>query len=89
LDPSFRIRSSKFVFLALDALDSDAGLPGETGVQRLIGLVVPGRVEIQHLLLRLHAGEGEGERESKQRTGEGETHVEVSSQRGERMSWLA
>src|SRR5690606_12681456 len=40
----------------LDAVDADAGLPGEVGVKGLVRLVVARRVEVQHLFL------GEGRR---------------------------
>ncbi|MNT30448.1 hypothetical protein D3C72_1662430 [compost metagenome] len=39
------------VFLAFDAVDLDAGLLGEVGVQRLVRLVVPRGVEVEHLFL--------------------------------------
>lgn len=37
----------KLVFLALDAVDLDAGLRGEVAVERLVGLVMAGRVEVE------------------------------------------
>ena len=40
------------VFAALDAVDLDAGGFGEVGVERLVGLVVARRVEVQDLVLR-------------------------------------
>src|SRR3546814_13096261 len=45
----------KSVALRLDAVDLDARLLGEAAVEGVIGLVVPGRVDVQHLLrLRRH-----------------------------------
>ena len=41
----------QLVFLALDAIDLDPGLLGEVAVQRFVGLIVAGRVEVQHLFL--------------------------------------
>ena len=43
--------------VGIDAVDLDAGGLGEVGVQRLVGLVVAGRVQVQHLVLRLR-GQG-------------------------------
>ena len=49
----------QFIFLALDAVDLDAGLLGEVRVERFVGLVMAGRVEVQYFFLGLGA---EGER---------------------------
>lgn len=51
----------QFVFLAFDAVDLDAGLLGEVGVQGLIRLIVAGRVEIEDFFLGLGADGGAGE----------------------------
>ena len=42
----------QLVFLAVDAVDLDAGGLGEVAVERLVGLVVAGGVDVEHLLLR-------------------------------------
>ena len=57
----------QFVFLALDAVDLDPGLLGEVAVQRFVGLVVAGRVEVQHLFL------GGGGTADQQQAGDGQT----------------
>jgi len=46
--------------VGLDPVDSDAGGLGEVGVERFVGLVVAGRVQVQHLLLG-PGGRGEGQ----------------------------
>ena len=40
----------QFVLLAVEPIDLDAGLLGEVGVQRLVGLVVAGRVDVEYSL---------------------------------------
>ena len=41
----------QLIFLALDAVDLDTGLAGEVRIQRLVGLVMARRIEIEHFLL--------------------------------------
>ena len=68
----------KRVLVGLDAVHLDAGLPGEVGVQRIVGLVVARGVEVEDLLLGKggkRGGDGQGECEG------GET-VHGSSGRG-------
>ena len=54
----------EFFLLAFDAVDADAGFLGEAGVERLVGLVVAGGIEVEDLLLGVGAGgcerQGEG-----------------------------
>ena len=50
--PSFLMRSMSASSPRLDAIDLDAGLLGEVGVERLVGLVVARRVEVEDLVLR-------------------------------------
>jgi hypothetical protein len=38
----------QFVFLGLDAIDLDSGLPREVRVERLVGLVVAGGIEVEY-----------------------------------------
>ncbi|KFB74322.1 MAG: hypothetical protein AW09_000391 [Candidatus Accumulibacter phosphatis] len=65
----------QLVFLALDALDGDSGLLCEAVVQGFIGLVMAGRVQVQHLLLSLRTHKGcSGEQQADQRTGKGKVH---------------
>jgi hypothetical protein len=64
----------QFVFLALDAVDLDAGLAGEIGYRSravdFVGLVVAGGIEVEHLFLRKRlVGVGGGDTEE---TGEHE-----------------
>ena len=47
----------EFLFLAFDAVDADAGFLGEAGVQRFVGLVVAGGVEVEDLVFCLGAGQ--------------------------------
>jgi hypothetical protein len=44
--------------VGVEALDADAGGLGEVGVERLVGLVVTRRVQVEHLFLGL-SGRGE------------------------------
>jgi hypothetical protein len=55
------------VFAGLDAIHLDTGLLREVGIERVVGLIVARRVEIQHLLLR-----GSRQRRRSDRRNEGE-----------------
>jgi len=46
------------VFARFNAIDLDAGLPGEVGVQRLVSLVVARRVQVQDFVLLRHGRGG-------------------------------
>jgi hypothetical protein len=65
----------QLVFLALDALDGDSGLLCEAVVQGFIGLVMTGRVKVQHLFLGLYIHEGcGGKQQADQCTGKAKVH---------------
>ena len=51
------------VLAGFDAVDLDPGQLGEVRVERLVGLVVARRVEVQHLVLRERGGGGQSTRE--------------------------
>jgi len=55
----------EFIFLAFDAIDPDAGLLREIRIERLVGLIVAGRVEVERLVLGLggecQSGDGGGD----------------------------
>jgi hypothetical protein len=58
------------VLARLDAVHLDAGLPGEAGVERLVGLVVARRVEVDDLVLACGRAGHEQAREDQGKRGE-------------------